>query len=74
LKKWDEHVLQRHNKSDISIHRLAMLADLGITCDDKSIKPVINKILKSFNKKEFSPTITLAVLEILKRIDYLKFV
>ncbi len=50
LKNWDKEILQNHSKPQLLIHRLALLADLGIKAKDEPIKPVIKSILNDFNK------------------------
>jgi hypothetical protein len=42
---WRNEVLTRHDKADLFIHRLAMLADLGVTRDTAGAGPLIEDLL-----------------------------
>ncbi|MBN1523543.1 MAG: hypothetical protein JW904_03565 [Spirochaetales bacterium] len=46
LKSWSSEILKQHNRPDLLMHRLAMLADLGVTKDHPGMKAVIDTILK----------------------------
>lgn len=50
LQKWGEE-LKRHDKADLQIHRLALLADLGVKAGDPPLKKILEQILKSFNER-----------------------
>ncbi|MBN2736181.1 MAG: hypothetical protein JXR70_04310 [Spirochaetales bacterium] len=39
LKGWKTEILKQHNKPELYMHRLAMLADLGVTRDFPEIGP-----------------------------------
>jgi hypothetical protein len=41
---WPGYPLKRHNDANHVIHRLALLADLGITCDDLGMPEIAEKI------------------------------
>jgi hypothetical protein len=45
VEKWDDTPIERHDKSDLPLHRLALLADLGVTKDFPGMPAVIEKIL-----------------------------
>ncbi|MBN2442433.1 MAG: hypothetical protein JXJ04_13850 [Spirochaetales bacterium] len=45
LQEWDQEVLTRHDKADLLIHRLALLADLGIKASDPGITTILQKIM-----------------------------
>jgi hypothetical protein len=47
---WKESILERHNKPDIFIHRLAMLADLGVTLKTRTVRPLVKDLLKNISK------------------------
>ena len=51
LNGWDTEILKRHDKPNLLIHRLALLADLGIKADDPGMARIIKKILKNANEK-----------------------
>jgi hypothetical protein len=42
---WRKEVLARHDKVDLFIHRLAMLADLGVTRDTKGAGTIVRDLL-----------------------------
>jgi len=44
---WRKEVLSRHDKPDLFIHRLAMLADLGVTCKTAGAGPVVESLLEN---------------------------
>jgi len=46
LKAWDDEVLEQHNKPSLLMHRLALLADLGLRATDPGMAPIIKKVLK----------------------------
>ncbi len=46
LKAWDDEVLEQHNKPSLLMHRLALLADLGLRATDPGIAPIFKKVLK----------------------------
>ncbi len=48
-KTWTQHVLRQHNKPDLLIHRLAMLADLGLQSTDPGMSQIIRQIYKHTN-------------------------
>ncbi len=48
LEDWDAEVLKQHNKPDLGMHRLCLLADSGVRAADEEIKPVVSRILKTF--------------------------
>ena len=50
LEDWDEEILKQHNKPDLAMHRLCLLADSGVRAKDKEMKPVINRILNTFGE------------------------
>ncbi|MBN2085809.1 MAG: hypothetical protein JW748_11355 [Anaerolineales bacterium] len=45
LSNWRKDVLSRHDKPDLFIHRLAMMADLGVTRDTIGAKSLIEDLL-----------------------------
>jgi hypothetical protein len=45
LSDWRKDVLSRHDKPDLFIHRLAMVADLGVTRDTAGAKPLVEDLL-----------------------------
>jgi len=49
LKNWDKEILERHNKPDLLMHRLAFLADMGVRADDPGMTGVGRTILKHAN-------------------------
>ena len=49
LDNWNREVLKNHSRPQLLIHKLAMLADLGIKAADKPVKPVIKTILDDFD-------------------------
>jgi hypothetical protein len=42
---WRKEVLARHDKVDLFIHRLAMLADLGVTRETEGAGPIVEDLL-----------------------------
>jgi hypothetical protein len=48
VSRWRKEVLTRHDKPDLFIHRLAMLADLGVTRDTAGARAVIEDLLDNF--------------------------
>lgn len=44
---WKDEVLARHDKADLCMHRLAMLAELGVTRETSGMAPVIEGLLES---------------------------
>jgi hypothetical protein len=46
LKSWDTEVLKRHNAATLGIHRLALLADLGVRADDPPVKPIVETVFR----------------------------
>ena len=42
---WKDEVLARHDKADLFIHRLAMLAELGVTGATKGMGPILESLL-----------------------------
>jgi hypothetical protein len=51
LSGWNKEILKNHNSPKLLMHRLALLADLGVKADDKPIKPIIMQILENFDEK-----------------------
>jgi hypothetical protein len=51
LKRWDKEVLERHNTPDLLMHRLALLADLGVKADDPGMAAIVKTILKHANER-----------------------
>ncbi|MCG8571131.1 MAG: hypothetical protein MJB14_13440 [Spirochaetes bacterium] len=51
LNGWKTEILKRHNDSGLLIHRLALLADLGIEAEDQQMKSIIMNILSTFNQQ-----------------------
>lgn len=47
VSKWRKEVLERHDKADLFIHRLAMLADLGVTAKTAGAAPIIEDLLSN---------------------------
>ena len=47
---WRTDVLERHDKPGLFIHRLAMLADLGVTVETRGCKRIVDGMMKSFAK------------------------
>lgn len=45
LHNWDREVLKNHSRPQLLIHKLALLADLGVKATDKPVTPVIKTIL-----------------------------
>lgn len=45
LAGWRKDVLARHDKPDLFIHRLAMLADLGVTRETAGAGPIVDSLL-----------------------------
>ncbi len=50
LAGWDSEILKRHDAPGLLIHRLALLADLGIRADNPEISPVIAEIMNNTNE------------------------
>ena len=48
LEDWETEVLKQHNKPDLGMHRLCLLADMGVRAEDEEMKPVIERILGTF--------------------------
>jgi hypothetical protein len=42
---WKDEILQRHDKPDLFIHKLAMLADLGVTKETKGASRIVEGLL-----------------------------
>jgi hypothetical protein len=47
VSKWRKDVLERHDKPDLFIHRLAMLADLGVTTATAGAAPIVEDMLSN---------------------------
>jgi len=47
---WRDEVLARHDKADLWIHRLAMLADLGVTRETEGAVPLVEDLLSNFRE------------------------
>lgn len=62
---WKDEVLMQHNKPDLCMHRLCLLADCGITKDFKPIQPLIETILESFADNTM-PTINILLPKVFK--------
>jgi hypothetical protein len=60
LAEWKDEVLKQHNKPDLCMHRLCILADMGVTVDFEPIRPVIETILESFHENDV-PTIKILI-------------
>ncbi len=45
---WKNEILTRHDKADLFIHRMAMLADLGVTQSTAGAGPLIEDLLANF--------------------------
>ncbi|NPV00424.1 MAG: hypothetical protein HPY53_03480 [Brevinematales bacterium] len=45
VQKWNESPIERHDKSDLPLHRLALLADLGVTKDFPGMAEIIDIVL-----------------------------
>jgi hypothetical protein len=45
---WKTEVLERHDKPGLFIHRLAMLADCGVTTETRGARKVIDSLMKNF--------------------------
>lgn len=60
LKYWNEEVLERHNKPDLLIHRLALLAGLGVKSEDPGVPGIIETIMTNVNE-EGVPEITIRI-------------
>ena len=52
LEDWETEVLKQHNKPDLGMHRLCLLADMGVRAEDKEMKPVIERILGTFGNDD----------------------
>jgi hypothetical protein len=50
LKNWRKEVLTNHSRAQIAIHRLTLLADLGLKADDKPLRPLMQMILEDFSE------------------------
>jgi hypothetical protein len=46
---WREEVLARHDKADLCMHRLAMLAELGVTRETAGMGPIVEGLLSSIS-------------------------
>ncbi|MCG8572440.1 MAG: hypothetical protein MJB14_20095 [Spirochaetes bacterium] len=51
LLNWDEEIVKQHNKPQLLLHRLSLLADLGIKADDPGMDTIIEKILTRINEQ-----------------------
>lgn len=49
LQTWSQCVLKQHNKPDLHIHRLALLADLGLQSTDPGMPQIIQQIYEHTN-------------------------
>lgn len=47
VSRWRKEILTRHDKPDLFIHRLAMLADLGVTRDTAGARAIIEDLLEN---------------------------
>ncbi|MBN2628321.1 MAG: hypothetical protein JXA95_16775 [Spirochaetales bacterium] len=52
LKNWKGEVLKQHNKPDLLIHRLAFLADAGVTRETPGMEEIGQIILDSFDTNQ----------------------
>ena len=50
LSDWNKEILKNHSRPQLLIHRLALLADLGLKAEDKPVIPLIKTILNDFDK------------------------
>jgi len=50
LADWDREVLKQHSKPDLGMHRLCLLADIGVTNEFGPIQQIIERILNTFNE------------------------
>jgi hypothetical protein len=55
LSDWDDEVLKQHNKPGLGMHRLALLADLGVNVGtpglEEPLKPVLEAIRRGMNEE-----------------------
>ncbi len=51
LRNWDKEILERHNKPDLLMHRLALLADLGVKAEDPGMGAVMGSIVRHVNEQ-----------------------
>jgi hypothetical protein len=65
LNNWIDEVLKQHNKPDLCMHRLCLLADSGISTEFTPIRPVIETILASFDENNI-PTINILLPKVFK--------
>ena len=49
MEGWDDIPIERHDKSDMPLHRLALLAGLGVTKDFPGMSGVIDQVLAHVN-------------------------
>ncbi len=49
LTSWNKDKLKNHSRPQLLIHKLALLADLGVKAEDAPVRPVIESILKDIN-------------------------
>lgn len=47
IEGWKAETLARHDKPDLFMHRLAMLADLGVTKETKGAGPIVESLLSN---------------------------
>ncbi|MFA6505094.1 MAG: hypothetical protein WCT14_03290 [Treponemataceae bacterium] len=52
---WRDSILERHDKPDLFIHRLAMLADLGVTPATEGMRSIIDNLLANINQEGVFP-------------------
>jgi hypothetical protein len=50
ISSWRTDVLERHDKPGLFIHRLAMLADHGVTVETKGVRKIIDGLMKNIGK------------------------
>lgn len=48
ISQWSDEVLTRHDKPGLFMHRLAMLADLGVTAETTGVAPIAAELLSNF--------------------------
>jgi hypothetical protein len=51
LGDWETQVLKRHDKADLGIHRLALLADLGMRWGNPSVRRIVDTVLKHLDER-----------------------
>ena len=51
LGEWETQVLKRHDKADLGVHLLALLADLGMRWGNPSVRRIVDTVLKHVDER-----------------------